>query len=121
MTDEQDYKHDLFISYNRTDEAWAELLATRLEQEDYEGRKLKVFFAPWDIPPGEYITEGLEEALPQSRKVGLVVTPEAMRSEWVKIERLVTAHIDIEEHERRLIPLYRRLPDKLPPLLRGIR
>ncbi|HEX8338272.1 MAG TPA: tetratricopeptide repeat protein, partial [Pyrinomonadaceae bacterium] len=62
-----------------------------------------------------------EEALPQSRKVALVVTPEAMRSEWVKIERLVTAHIDIEEHERRLIPLYRRATDKLPALLRGIR
>ncbi len=121
MTDKQDYKYDLFISYNRADEAWAEQLATRLEQEDYAGRKLKVFFAPWDIPPGEYITEGLEEALPQSRKVGLIVTPEAMQSEWVKIERLVTAHIDIEEHARRLIPLYRRLPDKLPALLRGIR
>ncbi|HEX8290942.1 MAG TPA: tetratricopeptide repeat protein, partial [Pyrinomonadaceae bacterium] len=121
MTEEQDYKHDLFISYNRADEGWAEQLAARLEQEDYRGRKLKVFFAPWDIPPGEYITESLEEALPQSRKVALVVTPEAMRSEWVKIERLVTTHIDIEEHERRLIPLYRRAPGKLPALLRGIR
>lgn len=78
MTDEQDYKHDLFISYNRADEEWAERLATRLEQEDYQGRKLKVFFAPWDIPPGEYITESLEEALPQSRKVALIVTSESI-------------------------------------------
>ncbi|HEX8146073.1 MAG TPA: hypothetical protein VF591_02630 [Pyrinomonadaceae bacterium] len=44
-----------------------------------------------------------------------------MRPEWVKIERLVTAHIDIVEHERRLIPLYRRLYEKLPALLQGIR
>lgn len=121
MTEEQDYKYDLFISYNRADEVWAEQLAARLEHEDYLGRKLKVFFAPWDIRPGEYITESLEEALPQSRKVGLIVTPQAMQSEWVKIERLVTTHIDTEERSRRLIPLYRRACDKLPALLRGIR
>ncbi len=121
MADETDYAHDLFISYNRADEEWAEQLAARLEREDYRGRKLKVFFAPWDIPPGEYITASLEEALPQSRKVALVVTPEAMRSEWVRIERLVTIHIDTEEHKRRLIPLYRRAPDNLPALLRGIK
>jgi tetratricopeptide (TPR) repeat protein len=121
MTDEHDYRYDLFISYNRADEEWAEQLAARLEREDHRGRKLKVFFAPWDIQPGEYITESLEEALPQSRKVGLVVTPEAMRSEWVKIERLVTVHIDAEERQRRLIPLYRRPCEKLPALLRGIK
>jgi tetratricopeptide (TPR) repeat protein len=121
MTDEPVYKYDLFISYNRADEEWAEQLATRLEQENYQDRKLKVFFAPWDIQPGEYITERLEEALPKSRKVGLVVTPEAMKSEWVKIERLVTTHIDIEERKRRLIPLYRRACDKLPALLRDVR
>src|SRR5438105_13940671 len=121
MSDEQDYRYDLFISYNRADEGWAEQLAARLELEDCRGRKLRVFFAPWDILPGEYITESLEEALPQSRKVGLVVTPEAMRSEWVKIERLVITHIAIEERGRRLIPLYRRACDKLPALLQGVR
>jgi tetratricopeptide (TPR) repeat protein len=121
MSDEQDYKYDLFISYNRADEGWAGQLAARLELEDCRGRKLTVFFAPWDIRPGEYIAESLEEALPQSRKVGLVVTPEAMQSEWVKIERLVITHIAIEERGRRLIPLYRRACDKLPALLQGIR
>lgn len=121
MTDEPVYKYDLFISYNRADEKWAERLAARLEHEEYKGRKLKVFFAPWDIQPGEYITERIEEALPQSRKVGLVVTPEAMKSEWVKIERLVTMHLDIEEQNKRLIPLYRRACDDLPAMLRGIR
>ncbi len=121
MDDERDYKYDLFISYQHADEGWAEQLAARLEREDYPGRRLHVFFAPWDIRPGEHIAESLEEALPRSRKVGLVVTPEAMRSEWVKIERLVTAHIDAEEHQRRLIPLRRRPCEKLPALLLGIR
>ena len=117
MTDEQDYKYDLFISYNRADEVWAGRLAARLEQEDYRGRKLKVFFAPWDIPPGEYITESLEEALPQSRKVGLVITPEAMQSEWVKIERLVTvppAHRTPRSTGDVVIPLSAAPPKSFP-------
>jgi len=46
MTDEPTYEYDLFISYNRADEGWAEQLAARLEQEAYQDRKLKVFFAP---------------------------------------------------------------------------
>ena len=41
MSDEQDYKYDLFISYNRADEGWAEQLAARLEREDCRGRKLR--------------------------------------------------------------------------------
>jgi hypothetical protein len=121
MSDAQEYAYDLFISYNRADEGWAEHLATRLEREECQGHKLRVFFAPWDILPGEYITERLEEALPQSRKVGIIVTPEAMQSEWVKIERLVITHIAIEDRNRRVIPLYRRACDTLPVLLQGIR
>ena len=120
MTD-TDEQFDLFISYNHADESWAAKLAERLEREDWQGRKFKVFFAPWDIRPGEYITESIEEALPRSRHVGLIVTPEALQSEWVKIERLVTTHLDIEERRRRLVPLYRRHCDKLPPMLKGIR
>jgi tetratricopeptide (TPR) repeat protein len=118
---DSDEQYDLFISYNHSDEPWASKLAARLEQEDWQGRKLKVFFAPWNIRPGQHIAESIEDALTRSRYVGLVVTPEALQSEWVKVERLDTTHLDIEERRRRLIPLYRRRSDKLPPMLRGIK
>jgi hypothetical protein len=108
MTDEPQYEYDIFISYNQVDEAWAQRLATRLEKEDRQDRKLKVFFAPWDIKPGESIPERLEYALPRSRKVGLILSPESVESEWVKVERYVTQYIDINERQKRLIPLYRR-------------
>jgi tetratricopeptide (TPR) repeat protein len=107
MTDEQDYKHDLFISYNRTDEKWAERLAARLEQEDYQGRKLKVFFAPWDIRPGESVDERLDHALAESRYVGLVLSPESVKSEWVSEEWYSKHHSGMKRRERRIIPLYR--------------
>lgn len=119
MTDAANYEYDLFISYNHVDEAWAARLAARVEQEDWQGRKLRVFFAPWDILPGQSIPERLEQALPRSRKVGLILSPEAMNSEWVKIERLVTSYIDISERQARLIPLFRRACD-IPPFLKPI-
>ena len=119
MTNPTTFDYDLFISYNQHDAAWAEQLATRLEQEDYQERKLKVFFAPWDIKPGESIPERLEYALPRSRKVCLIMSPESAASEWVKVERYVTHHIDIAERQLRLIPLYRRASE-IPPFLQHI-
>jgi len=113
------FEYDVFISYNQHDEAWAKQLATRLEQEDWQGRKLKVFFAPWDIKPGESIPERLEYALPRSRKVCLIMSPQSAASEWVKVERYVTHHIDITERQLRLIPLYRRASE-IPPFLQHI-
>ncbi|HEV7859932.1 MAG TPA: toll/interleukin-1 receptor domain-containing protein [Pyrinomonadaceae bacterium] len=108
MTLTNDYKYDAFISYNRSDEGWATKLATKLEGEHWQGRKLEVFYAPWDIKPGESIPERLEHALPRSRKVCLIMSPESAESEWVSVERYVTLYIDITERQERLIPLYLR-------------
>jgi hypothetical protein len=119
MTNEADYKYDVFISYNQADETWAKELAIRLEQEEWQGRNLVVFFAPWDIKPGESIPERLEYALPRSRKVCLIMSPASAESEWVNVERYVTHHIDITERQKRLIPLYRRAT-KIPPFLQHI-
>ncbi|HVG32104.1 MAG TPA: tetratricopeptide repeat protein [Pyrinomonadaceae bacterium] len=119
MTNGTQYEYDIFISYNREDEAWAKHLATRLEQEVWQGRKLKVFFAPWDVKPGDSITERIEYALPRSRKVGLIVSPESVTSEWVNVERYVTHYIELTERQKRLIPLYRRACD-IPPFLKSI-
>src|SRR6201986_3263496 len=119
MTDEPDYEHDLFISYNREDEEWAKRLAERVEQEEWQGRRLRVFFAPWDILPGESIDDRLEHALEKSRRGGLIMTPASVASEWVKEERHATHHADVARRERRLIPIYRRdceIPTFLKPI-----
>jgi tetratricopeptide (TPR) repeat protein len=122
MTNLTDYEYDIFLSYSHADEEWTEKLAARLEREHWpaEGRRLRVFFAPWDIQPGQSIPERIEQALPRSRKVGLILSPEAVGSTWVKLERLVTTYIDMTEREERLLPLHLRACEK-PPLLRPIR
>ena len=119
MADRREYEYDLFISYNREDEEWAKGLAARVERERWQGRNLRVFFAPWDILPGESIDDRLEHALEGSRKVGLVMTPASVASEWVNEERHATHHADVARRERRLIPIYRReceIPTFLKPI-----
>ena len=72
MTDLATYDYDIFLSHNHVDQDWTASLAQRLEREDWQGRKLKVFFSPWDIRPGQSIPKEIERALPKSRKVGSI-------------------------------------------------
>jgi tetratricopeptide (TPR) repeat protein len=116
MSDEQDYRYDLFISYNRADEDWARKLATRVEQEEWQERKLRVFFAPWDIRPGESVDERLDRALSESHFLGLILSPEAVESEWVSEEWYSKHHSGMKRKERRIVPLYRRTCE-IPPFL----
>lgn len=69
--------------------------------------------------PGQSIPKEIEKALPKSRKVGLIMSPDAMHSAWVELERLVTTYIAVSARDERLIPLYRRTCD-IPALLRPI-
>jgi tetratricopeptide (TPR) repeat protein len=120
MTSTTEYQYDIFLSHNHYDEKWVAQLAARLEEEDCNGQKLKVFFSPWDIRPGYSIPKEIEKAIPVSRKVGLIMSPEAMASAWVEVERLVITYINVSERQERLIPLYLRdceIPALLKPIL----
>ncbi|HEX8456232.1 MAG TPA: tetratricopeptide repeat protein [Pyrinomonadaceae bacterium] len=119
MTNDASYEYDIFLSHNHKEQDWTEKLAERLEQEDWQGRKLSVFFSPWDIRPGQSIPLKIEQGLMKSRKVGLIMSPAAMDSAWVELERLVTTHIALTAREERLIPLLRH-DCEIPPLLRPL-
>ena len=114
-----EYEYDLFLSYDPADEEWTKQLAERLEQEAWQGRNLRVFFSPWDIRPGQLTLQEIERALPKSRKVGLVMSPEAMASAWVELDRLVTTYIALSERQVRLLPLYRRTCE-IPAMLQAV-
>src|SRR5215218_6056414 len=116
MTDEPVYKYDLFISYNRADEEWATKLATRIRQEKWRGNNLRVFFAPWEIRPGESVDESIDRAIPVSRYVGIILSPESVESKWVSEEWYSKHHAGMKRGERRIIPLHRRTCD-IPPFI----
>ncbi|QKD03152.1 toll/interleukin-1 receptor domain-containing protein [Mesorhizobium loti] len=98
---------DLFLSHNGVDKTWVEHLATVVEA-DRNGSLLKVFFDKWDIPPGGDIPLELEQGLQNSRYIGLVLSPEALLSDWVSLERSTAIYSDPRAKQRSLIPLLRR-------------
>lgn len=111
-------KIDLFLSHNSADKPWTERLASAVEA-DRTGPRLKVFFDKWDIQHGADIPLELEQGLQNSRYVGLVLSPEALASDWVVLERSTAIFRDPAARKRGLIPLMRRkceLPDMLARL-----
>lgn len=108
---------DAFISYQSADEAFAKKLAEGIEAHPLNGRRLKVFFAPWDIKPGDNIVEKLNEGLDKARFYLIVLSPEALKADWPTAERAAAIYSDPSGRLGRVIPVLRR-PCSIPPLLR---
>lgn len=101
------HKYDLFISYSSVDKDWASKLAAAIEGNK-DGAPLHVYFAEWDLPPGGIIPQELENALDDSRHIGLILSPESLASGWVSLERAAAICRDPAAHSQTLIPLLRR-------------
>lgn len=112
------YNFDIFLSHNGADKPWTEKLAYDIEC-DTSGRPLKVFFDKWDIKKGSNIPEELERGLSNSRFLGLVMSPQAFKSDWVVLERSTAIMRDPAAKLRTIVPLYRKsctIPSILSPL-----
>ena len=70
---------DFFISYHQTDQEWAEWIAYQLEEKGY-----RCIIRAWDFLPGSNSTHKLNEALKQTKRVLMVLSPDylAHQSEW---------------------------------------
>lgn len=108
MQDNVNENYDIFISYNTADIEFAELLVNRIEQEPYSGRFLKCFYAPWDIEPGENLLLRIENALQTSRFIGIIISPDWLKSDWTTLERSVPVYQDPAGIKARIIPILRR-------------
>ncbi len=116
-TGQVDDRIDAFISYQSEDEEFARKLATKLESYSFNGRRLKVFFAPWDIEPGTNIILKIEEALEKARFFLIILSPKALEAEWPTAERAAAIYNDPSGRLGRVIPILRK-PCRIPPLLR---
>jgi hypothetical protein len=103
---------DIFLSYNRADDAWTRKLAERIEAETIDGRagsrKLSAFFAEWDIDYGDNIINRLNKALPCARYFAPVLSPEYLKSGWTNLEWTDVVAEDPGGLRKRLIPLLLR-------------
>jgi signal transduction histidine kinase len=100
------------MSHNSVDKLRVRKLAQRLKQAG-----LRVWFDEWNIQPGDDIFLAIERGLEVSRTLVLCLSPAALGSDWVSLERSTVLFRDPTNASRRLIPLL--LADcKLPDTLR---
>lgn len=112
-----DYKYDVFISYSKADLEFARKLARKIERQHIKGEFIKVFFAEWDIQPGENILLKIEDAETSSRFIALVMSPEWLKSNWTTLERVIPVYDDPSGLKGRIIPIMRRRCEP-PPSIR---
>src|SRR5260370_38751204 len=109
------FSFDLFLSHCSGDAPYARQLAERLRSA---GRR--VWFDEWNIENRKderKLSEVNEKGLNESRVLVMCLSPRALASEWVQLERMTTRFRYPSNTNRRFIPLL--LSDcKLPEGLR---
>lgn len=105
------FLYDVFLSHNAKDKPRVRRLAERLRQAG-----LRVWFDEWNVHSGDIIALKVDEGLEQSRVLLLCISPNALASGWVALERSTAIHRDPSNEGRRFIPLLLadcELPDNL--------
>ncbi len=109
---QMNYIYDVFLSHNSLDKPAVRKIAEQLRNDG-----LRVWFDEWILQPGDDIHLKIEEGLESSRTLVLVMSPNALASEWTMLERNTVLFRDPSNRERRFIPLL--LADcKMPDTLR---
>ncbi|MBN1928470.1 MAG: TIR domain-containing protein [Chlorobiaceae bacterium] len=105
------FQYDVFLSHNSKDKPRVRALAERLRSAG-----LRVWFDEWLIKPGDDIYLSIERGLETARVQVLCLSPEALGSEWVALERSTVLFRDPTNAGRRFVPLLLAdcdLPDTL--------
>jgi len=95
---------DVFLSHHSVDKPWAITLKDALRS-----RGLAVWLDRDEIRPGDLFVSALESGLEESKAVVLIVSPESMKSKWVKEE--YSRALALAQDKRRslqLVPLVLR-------------
>ena len=105
------FTYDVFLSHNSQDKPRVRKLAERLKKAG-----LRVWFDDWVIKPGDDIYLAIERGLEAARVQVLCLSPAALGSEWVTLERSTVLFRDPTNAGRRFVPLLLAdctLPDTL--------
>lgn len=105
------FTYDVFLSHNAQDKHRVRKLAERLEQAG-----LRVWFDEWAIKAGDDIYLAIERGLEAAQVQVLCLSPAALSSDWVTLERSTVLFRNPANEGRRFVPLLLAdcaLPDAL--------
>ena len=73
--------NDFFISYTKTDEAWAVWIAWQLEEAGHS-----TVIQAWDFHAGQNFVLAMQEAASNSKQTIAILSPDYLRSDFAKSE-----------------------------------
>src|SRR3954462_6994102 len=94
------FTYDVFLSHNSKDKPRVRKLAEKLRDAG-----LRVWFDEGVLKPGDDIYLAIERGLEAARAQVLCLSPAALESEWVALERSTVLFRDPSNAGRRFIPL----------------
>jgi hypothetical protein len=100
----------VFLSYAHPDTALAEALAAYLEK-----RGFSVWNPQAEVMPGDNVWMRNGEALEKSHAMVVLISPESMRSEWVRRE--IEYALGHERYEGKLFPVQVKATSSMPWIL----
>jgi hypothetical protein len=112
MSEPRQFSYDVFLSHNHRDKPRVRQLAQKLRKAG-----LSVWFDEWIVKPGDDIYLAVEDGLQTARTLVLCLSPAAVASDWVRVERSTVLFRDPSNAGRRFIPLLLE-PCDLPDTLR---
>lgn len=104
--------YSCFISYSTQDQDFADHL-----HADLQNKGVRCWFAPHDMPTGARIRDTLHDAIRLHEKLLLILSENALASDWVadEVERV----LDRERREKRLVLFPIRLDDTVMTSAKG--
>ena len=111
-----DFQYDVFLSHNAQDKPQVRRLAPVSQLSTLNSQPACDWLDEWVIQAGDIIALKVDEGLEQSRVLLLCLSPAALASGWVALERSTAVHRDPANAGRRFIPLLLgdcALPDTL--------
>ena len=104
LTGEAVQFYSCFISYSSKDQEFADRL-----HADLQDKGVRCWFAPHDLPIGEKILDGIDEAIRLRDKVVIILSADAIASDWVEDEVTTAFEEERRRGETMLFPI--RLDD----------
>jgi hypothetical protein len=95
------FQYGVFLSHSQADEPKVRQLAELLRAGG-----LRVWFGEWIIQPGDDIYLTIERGLEASRTLVLWLSPTALRSDWMRLERSTVLFHGPASAGRRFIPFH---------------
>ena len=105
----------IFLSHTSIDKPFVEKLA-----KDLNNLGIDVWYDKYQIKVGESILWKIDEGIRESEYLGVVISKEALKSEWVKTEIMSAWQKQVEQKGNFVLPIYYR-ECEIPLFLQGIK